>query len=161
MLIRNLDPAKGHCNGTRYVITKMHDHVIDATIATGLHVGKQIFIPRIPISPSDTTFPFKMQRRQFPIRPSFAMTANKAQGQTLSRIGIFLPKDFFAHGQLYVAMSRVGNKKTWESCVKMVIFERTRKYTLTMLFSMKSYPKWCTLYWHFSYLFTVYFFQIS
>jgi len=50
-----------------------------------------------------------MQRRQFPIRLSFAMTANKAQGQTLKRVGIYLQKDFFSHGQLYVAMSRVSS----------------------------------------------------
>ena len=34
-----------------------------------------------------------------------------AQGQTLSRVGIYLEKDFFSHGQLYVAISRVGKSR--------------------------------------------------
>ena len=46
-------------------------------------------------------------RFQFPLRPSFAITANKAQGQTLERVGISILRDFFTHGQLYVALSRV------------------------------------------------------
>ena len=36
------------------------------------------------------------------------MTINKAQGQTLRRVGVFLPTPCFSHGQLYVAASRVG-----------------------------------------------------
>jgi ATP-dependent DNA helicase PIF1 len=36
------------------------------------------------------------------------MTINKAQGQTLKMVSIFLPKPVFTHGQLYVAMSRIG-----------------------------------------------------
>jgi ATP-dependent DNA helicase PIF1 len=52
--------------------------------------------------------PFTLCRRQFPVRPAFAMTINKAQGQTLKMVGIFLPKPVFTHGQLYVAMSHIG-----------------------------------------------------
>ena len=38
------------------------------------------------------------------------MTINKAQGQSLKRVGIFLKSNpVFGHGQLYVALSRAGN----------------------------------------------------
>ncbi|GFS13256.1 PIF1 helicase [Elysia marginata] len=90
MLLRNLDPVNGHCNGTSYVIDNHHGHIIDATIACGPHAGKRIFIPRIPIIPSDNIFPFHMKREQFPVRPASAITANKAQGQTLEQIYAFI-----------------------------------------------------------------------
>ena len=109
MLLRNMDPFNGHCNATKYVVNRLNDHIIDATVASGLHSGQRLFIPRIPIVPSEGLFPFQLQRRQFPVRPAFAVTANKAQGQTLDTVGIYLGKDFFSHGQLYVAMSRVGD----------------------------------------------------
>ena len=38
-----------------------------------------------------------------------AMTINKAQGQTLGRVGVYLDSPCFSHGQLYVAASRVGH----------------------------------------------------
>ena len=42
--------------------------------------------------------PFVLQRRQFPIRPCFAMTINKSQGQTLGTCGVYLPSPVFSHG---------------------------------------------------------------
>ena len=110
MLLRNLDPVNGHCNQIQYVIEHLHDHIIDATIACGPHAGKRIFVPIIPMIPSDNIFRFHMKRKQFPVRHAFAITSNKAQGQTLSHVGIYLKQAFFSHGQLYVAMSRVGSK---------------------------------------------------
>ncbi len=32
------------------------------------------------------------------------MTINKAQGQSLEHVGVYLPAPVFAHGQLYVAL---------------------------------------------------------
>ncbi|XP_029644337.1 uncharacterized protein LOC115218583 [Octopus sinensis] len=107
MFLRNFDPANGHCNGTRYTITQLNSHVIEAVIAIGPHSGKHLFIPQIPLVPSDNHFPFQLRCRQFPIKQAFSFTGNKSQGQTLDRVGVFLRTPMFTLGQLYVAMSRV------------------------------------------------------
>ena len=52
------------------------------------------------------------------MRPAFAMTINKSQGQTFKHIGIFLRESVFSHGQLYVALSRVGTRSGVHIMVK-------------------------------------------
>ena len=36
------------------------------------------------------------------------MTINKALGQSINNLGVYLPQPVFSHGQLYVALSRAG-----------------------------------------------------
>ncbi|XP_027151019.1 uncharacterized protein LOC113751274 [Coffea eugenioides] len=122
ILLRNLNPAEGLCNGTRLICRQLRRHTICAEIAFGQHKGKKIFIPRIPLQTPDNEkngIPFI--RRQFPVRLCFAMTINKAQGQTLDYVGVYLKEPVFSHGQLYVALSRA---KTADA-VKVLILPGT------------------------------------
>ncbi|XP_016195333.1 uncharacterized protein LOC107636328 [Arachis ipaensis] len=110
ILLRNIDPAGGLCNGTRLVVRDLGRNVIGADIVSGSNVGDKVFISRMNMIPSDTVIPFKFQHRQFPVSLSFAMTINKSQGQTLLTVGLFLRRPVFCHGQLYVAVSQVRNR---------------------------------------------------
>lgn len=105
ILLRNINPPK-LCNGTRLAVKKLLPNLIEATILTAKSKGKVCLIPRIPMISTD--MPFEFKRLQYPVRLSFAMSINKAQGQTLDVCGVNLEEPCFSHGQLYVACSRVG-----------------------------------------------------
>jgi ATP-dependent DNA helicase PIF1 len=110
MLLRNMNVEEGQCNGSRFIVTGVSQHTLhcelirdDPTLPPSTFI-----LPRITCTPPDK-YPFMFTRRQFPIRPAFAMTINKSQGGTFDKVGIELTSPVFTHGQLYVAVSRTSD----------------------------------------------------
>ncbi|XP_024009495.1 uncharacterized protein LOC112084578 [Eutrema salsugineum] len=53
MLLRNIDPNSGLCNGTRLQVTQLADHIIEAIVLTGHTLGQKVYIPRLSVSPPE------------------------------------------------------------------------------------------------------------
>jgi hypothetical protein len=71
-------------------------------------VGQNVVIPNIVlIHQPNHVFGITFSRYQFPVGTAFALTINKAQGQSLNTVAVYLPQPVFGHGQLYVALSSV------------------------------------------------------
>jgi len=111
MLLQNINQSAGLCNGTTMTITQLGNKYIKAKIITGTQLGQKVYIPQINMSPSESKWLFVLKRRQYPLTVCFAMTINKSQGQSLKTVGLYLSKQVYCHGQLYMALSRVTNRK--------------------------------------------------
>ncbi|XP_008180454.1 uncharacterized protein LOC103308585 [Acyrthosiphon pisum] len=114
MLLRDIDPKRQLCNGTRLVVTELRPHNFKARKLSSANDGQDdIILPAVALtSGEEDDLPFQMKRIKFPVRLSFAMTINKSQGQTFDRVGLLLPSPAFSHGQLYVAFSRVRDAQS-------------------------------------------------
>jgi hypothetical protein len=102
------------------LLTYVSNHLLRAV---NLHSGETLLLSRIPLRSKDNDFPFIMQRLQFLVQLAYALTYNRAQGQSLKRCGILLNKSLLTHLQLYVGLSRVGDPKGLLVYVNQTEFE--------------------------------------
>ena len=89
----------------------------------GEYDGNIELIPRISLTPTSTyaEFAFSLRRHQFLVRLAFAISINKAQGQSVKYVGLDLRVPVFSHRQLYVTLSRA----TSSDRVKVLLLART------------------------------------
>jgi hypothetical protein len=138
MLLRNLDPQHGLCNGSRGILTRMTDRIMEIKLMNGTHAGETHFIPRIRLISEEADIPFPLCRLQFPVRLAFTMSINKAQGQSLQYVGLDFRSAVFTHGQFYVAMSRatsvhrvkaIWNDEMEEAVTKNIVYQEVLQDT--------------------------------
>jgi hypothetical protein len=111
MVLRNIFKSEGLCNGARGVITRLLRNSIEVELMGGDFDGQRRLIPRVKLLSGEKELPYTLARKQLPIKPCFAMTINKGQGQSFDEVGIDLRTPVFSHGQFYVAVSRVTDPR--------------------------------------------------
>ena len=100
MILRNLQPREGMCNGSRGIVTQISTRILEVHLFS----SQTVLVPCIKLISADLAF--KLCHLQFSVPLSFSMTINKSQGQTFELVGVDLRHPVFTHGQLYVVLSR-------------------------------------------------------
>ena len=111
MCIRNLDVQRGIINGTMLELLRIGHRFIQVRLLSGNQTGSVELLTKciFSITPEASGLPFTVVRRQYPIICAYSLSVHKAQGQSISLLGLVMDTDVFAHGQLYVAFSRVAD----------------------------------------------------
>ena len=95
----------------RLKIEKILQFSISAKIISGTKKRNRVLIPWMDLSSSQDEIPFKITRRQFPVRLDFAMTIHKSQGQTFKHVRVYLSCPIFNRGQLYGQLTNLTNER--------------------------------------------------
>jgi hypothetical protein len=98
-------------NGTRCLVVALGRDILTLRVCAGKHKGEDFHLPRFRFVQELTEIRGIMTRVQFPVQIAYAITVNKSQSLTLEKTGLYLRGGAFAHGQLYVALSRVGDPR--------------------------------------------------
>lgn len=116
LVVFNKNNYPDYINGTSGIIEKLSDRYIivrclqDNKFITVYREEWKSFSYDINEITGDVTEKETGSFIQFPLQLGYALTIHKSQGKTLDRVIIDIDRGAFAHGQLYVALSRTRKK---------------------------------------------------
>jgi hypothetical protein len=82
-ILRNIDVSNGLCNGTKVYITRLLNYSIIVRQYNNPSAHECI-LPRITFVTDEVKCPFRLRRRQLPVRPAYAINIHKARSDSLS-----------------------------------------------------------------------------
>jgi ATP-dependent DNA helicase PIF1 len=103
MCMQNLDVANGICNGTTMIVERLGQNIVWCRVNT--RFGQRLQ----PFAATKFTYNdngFKFTRVQLPLRVAFCVTVYRAQGGTYERVAFHSLRQLWAHGALFVAVTR-------------------------------------------------------
>lgn len=109
MCLRNYNDLLA--NGDRAVVQSISLFRLGLRLLTGRSVGKVIHLPRMMFTPSSKSLKIQMTRLQFGVVVAFGITVSKSQSCGFNNVGVWLSDHLFAHGHLYLALSRLQVKQ--------------------------------------------------
>ena len=135
MLIKNdTKSPKRWVNGSIGIVTELSTNSIHLKIKNKVHKIIQDTWEKFDylIKNGQVTHEVVATFTQYPIKLAWAVTIHKSQGQTFEKVIIDLDRGSFAHGQTYVALSRVTSLEglflTRPIEISDIIFDNNLKY---------------------------------
>jgi hypothetical protein len=95
-------------NGDRGIVQSISLYRLGIHMITGSCAGRIVHLPRTKFTPASGSMKMEMSRLQFGVAVAFAITVSKSQSCGFKHVGIWLNDHLFAHGQLYLALSRIN-----------------------------------------------------
>ncbi|KAE8264279.1 hypothetical protein A4X09_0g7008 [Tilletia walkeri] len=107
VLMRNMSSTKGMVKNAKVEVLQCGRRFVSVRL---LASGETYKLPRINFEFQPPYFPFKIIRKQVPLRLAYALTFHGCQGATLDRTVIDCRLPVFSHGQRYASISRCRHK---------------------------------------------------
>ena len=112
LLMQTMDKVEGLVSNVRLRVERLRPNCVLCSLDRGDGAKTLHVIYRRPFSIKVGQTGIVVVRQQLPLVPAYALTLNKAQGQTLGRVLFDARRCPFSHGHTYVLFSRVRNRQS-------------------------------------------------